>query len=267
MKHINTLITTALLVVCSVAVIGDKEWLGLATGVVFWLFSLYVYYGIYNTPSKDSERYLAWKKILPETGQINRRLWTWIAISVLALLSVFLTRSVVMTKVAFFGMRYIDIVFGALFVVMIVLKGLWQKNNDLERSKAIFGQIEQYISDYARQNPSLIDPKKIYTPDTPMDLQLTYQGRAYLLVYNILVDLLDKHTVKQNYDLALWKLFEQKNNLKSNDELSRLRVAVAIGKYMATKTSTLGGLALWVNDAHQSCERDNLNGQLGNLDV
>ena len=140
MKHINTLITTALLVVCSVAMIGDKEWLGLTVGVAFWLLSLYVYYGIYNTPSKDSERYLAWKKILPETGQINRRLWTWIAISVLALLSIFLTRLVVMTKVAFFGMRYIDIVFGALYAVMMVLKGLWKKNNDLERNERMHEQ-------------------------------------------------------------------------------------------------------------------------------
>lgn len=257
MKILGAIINALLAIACGVYLyLNGEYWVGIVLSSAMICLALYcVHASICDTPTKDTENFESWKKILPETSTYKKVQW----------ISIFFIFYTYAMYVILYSWLFGDATWwkGVLAVLIIgsphmILYTSYAKGHILKDAREHFAEIVRELQ--SPQLSHLIKDIRVLTPDTPIFANIVKKGADCWDMMLIINTLVVRYQIPfASYDTELnnmWNDFVTKMNkgmLKNPETAADVYgLGIECARRFFQQHPTLGDIAVWVAESVDS---------------
>ncbi len=260
---LNALLYAGYLVyLCS---IGDV-WEGIIFGGMIFGLSLYIHLRICNTPTKSTEYYNTWRDLLPDDGKYKILRWVSIVVIVyIYVVALFLYPW--FSDTTTWWKQLVSVCLTTLPSMLLIT--FYAKGKTLEHSKQYYKEV---VEIFGKRNYEKLEGNvggKI-TPDTNLLGGMVRTDNDLWTMVWVINDILRKYEIRysdidSSSDNSKWQKFVNKCNsgaLQDDRKNETIKEGIELSRLYCMHRSTVGGIAIWINDSIETKQRKEAQSQL-----
>lgn len=234
--------------------------------VLSYMALCFVHVSICNTPTKDTEPYEAWKKILPETSTYKKVQWISIFFMFYAYAMFVYLYSWVFDDTTWWKQTLSFLIIASPHIILYVL---YAKGDTLKATREHFVEIVHEL--HSPKCSHLIKEIPSLTPDTPIFANIVKTGADCWDMISVINTMISRHKISIiSYDKDLdnmWKDFVTKINkgmLKNPETAADVYgLGIECARRFFQQNPTLGDMAVWVAESVENGKREEVKSTIG----